>query len=109
MEFKYVLEGHTLWIELGEELDQHVADQIQAFSRKECRCHLIKKIVFDFSHTEFMDSSGVGLLVGRYREMGFKKGSVVAIGVSKNIHRLFFMSGLLKIITIGEVSVSPVQ
>ena len=60
------------------------------------------KIVFDFTHTEFMDSSGVGLLMGRYRAMGMRKESIQAVGVSRHIDRLLHLSGLHRYIEIQK-------
>ena len=54
----------------------------------------IRTIVFDFSETEFMDSSGIGLLMGRYRALGMRKDCIQAVGVNGHIGHLLRLSGL---------------
>ena len=49
-----------------------------------------------------MDSSGVGLLMGRYRAMGMRKESIQAVGVSRHIDRLLHLSGLHRYIEIQK-------
>ncbi|MCL2407571.1 MAG: anti-sigma factor antagonist [Defluviitaleaceae bacterium] len=57
-------------------------------------------MIFDFSRVDFMDSSGIGLLIGRYRELSKTGGKVYAANVGKNISKLFGVSGLAKIIPV---------
>ena len=60
----------------------------------------IANIVFDFNNTEFMDSSGIGLLLGRHRMVQYIGGRVSAVNVSDNIFKMMKMSGIDKIITV---------
>jgi stage II sporulation protein AA (anti-sigma F factor antagonist) len=89
-----------LWIQVPEELDQHVADII----RKKCEIILldqkIKSIVFDFSKTVFMDSSGVGMVMGRYRQVTPTGGRVYAYQPSGRVLRILKISGLMRIVQV---------
>jgi stage II sporulation protein AA (anti-sigma F factor antagonist) len=89
-----------LWIQVPEELDQHVADII----RKKCEIILldqkIKSIVFDFSKTVFMDSSGVGMVMGRYRQVTPAGGRVYAYQPSGRVLRILKISGLMRIVQV---------
>ena len=57
-------------------------------------------MIFDFSDTTFMDSSGVGMIIGRYRDLSMSGGSVYAAGVCPVVEKLFYVSGLHKIIKV---------
>lgn len=94
---------HYLCIKMPLEIDHHnagdISEKADAFI-----CHEeINAIVFDFSDTEFMDSSGVGILVGRYKKIHYFGGKIYAINVNTQIRKILFMSGLQKIIEIMDV------
>lgn len=59
-------------------------------------------MVFDFSDINFMDSSGIGVIMGRYRLMEAVGGTVVCFGASPRITDLIEMSGLKRIITLCD-------
>lgn len=60
----------------------------------------VKTLVFDFSNTEFMDSSGIGVLIGRSRNLSFSGGNVVAVNLSPRVEQIFRISGLQRLITV---------
>jgi len=90
--------NQTLIIKLLEELDHHNAIPIREQSDKIISKQFIKDIIFDFSGTDFMDSSGIGVIMGRYKKVIFTGGKVAVTGVSKSVDRIFRLSGLYKII-----------
>lgn len=102
MQEMYNLEGTVLTVILPEDVDHPVTDRVRRETEYIANQNYIRKIIFDFTHTEFMDSSGVGLLMGRYRAMGMRKGSIQAAGVSRHIDRLLHLSGLHRYIEIQK-------
>ena len=62
----------------------------------------IRSLLFDFGGTSFMDSSGIGMIIGRYKMMRFMGGNVLAIHVGEQMRRLLTMSGIYKVIDIYE-------
>ena len=98
----FQLEGTTLRIILPKELDHPMADLIRKGTEMIAGRTYIRTIVFDFSETEFMDSSGVGLLMGRYRSLGMRKNCIHAVGVNPHIERLMHLSGLHRYIDIRK-------
>lgn len=90
----YELKNQKLKVYLPKELDHHVADQI----RQEVDGAIIQKgicaVVFDFQKTEFMDSSGIGLLMGRYKMVNYVGGYVQVVGLSKKLERLLEISNV---------------
>lgn len=90
--------NQCLIIKLLEELDHHNAISIREQSDKLITGRNIKDIVFDFTGSEFMDSSGIGVIMGRYKKIIFTGGKVAVTGVNKSVDRIFRLSGLYKII-----------
>ena len=61
-----------------------------------------KKVIFDFSRVVFMDSAGIGLILGRYKMTTSFGGKMELINVNEKVKKVFEMSGILKIIPIVE-------
>ena len=62
----------------------------------------IREIVFDFSQTTFCDSSGIGMLMGRYKIMRALGGSVRAVQVQQRVAKILMLSGVMKIIPVEQ-------
>lgn len=94
----YKQQGETLYVVLEKELDHHNATQI----RKKIDEYIIKRgviyVVFDFSNTSFMDSSGIGVIMGRQRIVKSIEGNVFVRNMSREIERVFMISGLHKLV-----------
>ena len=90
--------GRTLIIRMHADLDHHYALQIREKADKLIEQEGIKNIVFDFHGVEFMDSSGIGMIMGRYKKVIFSGGKVGVMGVGKSVDRIFMYSGLYKIV-----------
>lgn len=90
--------GEQLIVYLNGEIDHCCAEGM----RKEIEKHLldssIRVLIMDFSHVSFMDSSGIGMLIGRYKTMAERDGRVVARSMLPAVSRLFRMAGLHRII-----------
>jgi len=94
--------GVTLIVQVPHELDHHNAEQIRTETERILHNRNIHKIIFDFEKTEFMDSSGIGMIMGRYRSLRFTGGKVLAIRVNERIRRILTLSGVYKYIDIYE-------
>ena len=62
----------------------------------------VREVVFDFRKTVFMDSSGIGLVMGRFREMELIGGKVRAVHVGERMRRILVMSGVTRVIEVEE-------
>ncbi|CCX88509.1 stage II sporulation protein [Clostridium sp. CAG:590] len=91
------VKGETLIIYLPEELDHHTADKIRECTDELFVCKKIRDVIFDYQNTGFMDSSGIGLIMGRYREVKYLKGDVYIVGVHTKIARILEISGLYRV------------
>lgn len=90
----------TMIVRLAGELDQHYATRLRTDIDAQVTHRGIHKIVFDFSNIGFMDSSGIGVIMGRYRLMQSVGGKVCAFGISPRLDKLVEMSGIKRIITV---------
>ena len=97
--------GAMLIVYIPRELDHHFAQQITGALDQELEKGTVRQLVFDFSDTDFMDSSGIGMIMGRKRLLSYGGGTVSAIHVNDRILRIMQLSGLRKHI---EISQEPV-
>lgn len=95
---KYKLEELGLAVWVPKELDHHHAEVLRAEVELLIHIHHARNLVFDFEQTEFMDSSGIGVLIGRCRNLGYCNGVVYARNLNGRIEKIFDASGLGKII-----------
>lgn len=68
----------------------------------EIQRYMPKRTIFDFNNVTFMDSAGIGMLIGRYKIARMLGGSLELTNVKPSIKKIFEMCGILKIIPITE-------
>ncbi len=100
MEYKFEIGQGKLRVVVPRELDHHLAVQLKEEADLLIETYHVKTLVFDFSNTEFMDSSGIGVLIGRSRNLSFSGGNVVAVNLSPRVEQIFRISGLQRLITV---------
>lgn len=96
----YSKEGKVLTFKLTEEIDQHTAVKIRRKVDGDIERFSPRKVIFDFSDILFMDSSGIGMVLGRYKLVKLLGGQFEIINVKKRLKRIFDMSGVSRIIPI---------
>ncbi len=94
--------GTTLFVKLPPEIDHHNAEELRKEADRLLKKRLIRRMVFDFEKTVFMDSSGIGMIMGRYKIMRFMGGDVTAVHVNDRMRRILKMSGICKLIDICD-------
>ncbi|MCT4618007.1 MAG: anti-sigma F factor antagonist [Marinisporobacter sp.] len=87
-----------LVVKLNGELDHHTAEGIREEVDKEIDNNNIKNIIFDLEGMHFMDSSGIGVVIGRYKKVQKLGGQAGVINMNSRVERIFKMSGLFNII-----------
>lgn len=92
----------TLIVRLNGELDHHTADEIRMRMDEEIMRGDCRHLVLSLKSLQFMDSSGLGVLLGRYKLIKQKGGKMVLCDVNRQVYRLLEMSGLFKIMSIYE-------
>ncbi|MBR5301833.1 MAG: STAS domain-containing protein [Clostridia bacterium] len=91
-----------LIVYLSGEIDHCSAEKLRKEIEEKLLDRTIRRLVLDFSHVSFMDSSGIGMLIGRYKTMTERGGNVFARGMQPSVCRLFRMAGLHRIIAEQE-------
>ena len=92
--FTYEADGHTLIVHLPEELDHHNCSGLKYETDLILSENYIRRIIFDFSSTRFMDSSGIGLVMGRYKLMNTFGGAVTVANTPKPLQKVMRLAGL---------------
>jgi stage II sporulation protein AA (anti-sigma F factor antagonist) len=92
----------TLIVRLKGELDHHTAEVVRAKLEQAIIQDQLTHIILSLKDLNFMDSSGLGVILGRYKQITAKGGKMVVCDISPAVHRLFEMSGLFKILAIHE-------
>lgn len=102
MELKLIGEKRTMLVKINAELDHHIACRLRESVDAKIKGSNTKNVIFDFSRVSFMDSSGIGVIMGRYKITRILGGKVVIFGVKKQVRRIIEMSGIDKIIEITD-------
>ncbi len=97
---EFAIIDNYLCIKMPGEVDHHGAAIIRECADRLILDDKVKNIVFDFEDTTFMDSSGLGIIIGRYRKISCFGGKVYAINANERIGRLLKASGMSSIIEI---------
>ena len=94
--------GTTLFVRLPAEIDHHNAEELRTGADRILQRKLIRQVIFDFEKTVFMDSSGIGMIMGRYKMMRFMGGNVAAVHVNERMQRIMKLSGICRLVDIYE-------
>ena len=102
MNVSYHKKDKILFIRLTEEIDHHTTEKIRRIADYEIERHIPRKVIFDFNKVSFMDSAGIGLILGRYKNASMLGSKVELINVNRSVFKILKMSGILKLIPIKE-------
>lgn len=89
-----------LMVRMPQEVDHHLAAYISENADQYILEDGVEHIVFDFENTRFMDSSGIGIIMGRYRKIACFGGKVYAIHVDRHMERILKLAGITKVVEI---------
>ena len=93
-------DGLTVW--LSGELDHHAARTLREQIDAAIERSATKTMRLDFAGVTFMDSSGIGLIMGRFRLMQSRGGELRVINVPPRMKKLMLMAGLSQLKVIFE-------
>ena len=100
MEEDFKIIDNYLMIRMPAEIDHHKSVDISKRADRYIMSKKVGNVVFDFERTTFMDSSGIGIILGRYKKISCFGGKVYAINTDNRIRRILLMSGLQNIVEI---------
>jgi stage II sporulation protein AA (anti-sigma F factor antagonist) len=102
MKVDYENKDKLLKFEINEEIDHHISENLRRTIDYEIQRRNPKRIILDFNNVYFMDSAGIGMVIGRYKTASMIGAKLEMKNVRANIKRIFEMTGVLKIIPIIE-------
>ncbi|NLJ98536.1 MAG: anti-sigma F factor antagonist [Tissierellia bacterium] len=90
----------NLIVTLKGELDHHTSEDARKSIDQQYYKNNLLNIVLDLRGLSFMDSSGIGLIMGRYKNCKEERGNMSIVSTSPSIDRILKMSGLLKLMDV---------
>lgn len=94
---EYSIRQKTLLIRFHSDIDHHNSLAIRTKADRLIEKKGLRNVVFDFGEVHFMDSSGIGMIMGRYKQVIFDGGKIAACGVSQEVDRILRVSGLYRV------------
>lgn len=89
-----------LIVNLMGELDHHSAEEVRVKIDDRIDRDNIKKVILDFGGVTFMDSSGIGVVIGRHKKMKNRDGRLCIVEINKSVNKVFEISGMYKLINV---------
>ncbi|MBQ9557272.1 MAG: STAS domain-containing protein [Clostridia bacterium] len=104
MELKYEQRAKTLTLTLPAEIDHHSAKPVREETDRWIAKLKPESVVIDFSGVKFMDSSGIGLILGRYNKVAPYGGRVVVECADRRTLQLLRLAGVQKLVEIKSAT-----
>lgn len=102
MNVTYDNKRKLLKLQMTEEIDHCMAEKIRNKADFEIQKHMPQEVIMDFENVSFMDSAGIGMILGRYKMAKMIGGTLNITNVKPSLKKVLEMSGILKIIPIVE-------
>lgn len=103
MEVKYYSQEKLLIFKITEEIDECKVKNIRRRADYEIERFMPKRVVFDFDSVTFMDSAGIGLIIGRYKFVNMLGGKLEVANLTESVKKIFEMSGILRLIPVANL------
>ena len=91
-----------LVVKFPKEVDHYFTDEVREEVDRRVQTEDIRVLEFDFGDTEFMDSSGIGFMMGRYKLMKALNGDIIITNAGERMKKILLLSGVHKIIPMEE-------
>lgn len=99
MDIKYLDRDDGICAELSGELDEYSAEYVRiSLDDLLNKSNVTKKLILDFSKVSFMDSTGIGVLLGRYNKFSKCDIDMYIQNPTSYVNRIFEMTGIYQII-----------
>lgn len=103
MESKFYEVDKVLVFKITDEIDDCSVQKIRRKADYEIERYMPRKVIFDFDSVTFMDSAGIGFIIGRYKFTNMLGGKLEVANLTQSVRKIFEMSGILKLIPVTEV------
>lgn len=109
MESSFYEKDRILVFKITEEIDDCSVQMIRRRADYEIERYLPKRVIFDFDSVTFMDSAGIGLIIGRYKFTNMLGGRLEVANLSGSVKKIFEMSGILKLIPTTNIDINSLE
>ncbi len=103
------MERNTLIIRLEGELDHHTSEKVRDKIEAEVDKGIINNLVFNLEKLSFMDSSGLGMMLGRYKKIRQLDGKMSICSVQSSVYKIFELSGMFKILSVYDTEADAIN
>lgn len=96
----YELKDDFMVIHIGGEIDHHSAVSVRTEVDREITANRPARVLLELSHVDFMDSSGLGLIMGRYALMKRLGGTLAVLDPSPAVLKIITLAGMDRMISV---------
>ena len=86
--------GEVLTVYLQGEIDHHFAKRMREEIDKAIQFNMPSLLILDFGDVTFMDSSGIGLVMGRYKNLQKNGAKLSLLNLPDNIYKIMKLAGI---------------
>ncbi|MBE6851607.1 MAG: STAS domain-containing protein [Ruminococcus sp.] len=94
MKLHYDTESEQLFVLLDGEIDHHTSGRVRSELDAALYAHTPRTLILDFQDVTFMDSSGIGLIMGRYKILRPLGGEIILLRPAPHIKRILRLAGM---------------
>lgn len=98
MEFRTDLLNGVMTVAMSGDLDERSAKSTRDYLDKNIQDYVFHTLLLDFRQVDFMDSTGIGVLLGRYKKVKALGGEICVKNLNAQLDKVFRISGLYQII-----------
>ena len=109
MEIRFYEKDKLLVFKISEEIDDYSVQKMRRSADYEIERYMPKKVIFDFDSVTFMDSAGIGFIIGRYKFANMLGAKLEVTNLTPSVKKIFDMSGILKLIPVTDLQESALR
>ena len=109
VEVIFEVSENVLVARLLGELDHHAAARVRGDIDRALETHALKNLVFDFEKVTYMDGSGIGVVLGRYRRLSENGGRVAIAACIKSVRTILNMAGIFSLMAYADTNVEAAE
>lgn len=102
MSFGFQVKNNTVVASISGEVDMNIAGLWREALERQLDQSLARNLTFDLSRVSFIDSSGLGVVLGRYKRVVIRGGRVRIVGANPQVYRILQMSGFANLMDIEQ-------
>jgi stage II sporulation protein AA (anti-sigma F factor antagonist) len=103
------IKQRVLIVRVEGELDMHVADMFRTTVEEALEKAGVKNLILNLANVTFIDSSGLGVILGRYKRISQLGGKMSAVQLQPQVEKIFELSGLLRIMKLYPTESQALQ